>query len=791
MELKNFFAQDDQGNLLGGATCYLYARGTENLAAGLQAANGTALANPFTADAKGLIQFAAPNGLYDLRVVKGPRDYRVRVQCVDVQESVADAEAAAGRAEVARDAAQLSAGVFADTAAGLAGTASGEYFSVPSASSDEYLALYRNISGLAQDTGKRYPSEVLVTAVKAKADVMYQAAQSLINDVTETLHNGTLSNGYIRFTDGVYAASTAYRTTEYIAINATDEIYVDCWSQSSIGVAIAYYDNANNYLGYELHGTGTGTAHPNYKLTIPGGATKVRVSGYNTYPPVVRRVTGRELDVYGRTVSDGRYQQLSKSIDTGRYGIRWQVASSSSDCERLGAAVGMTAQTVIGTGTAGGANSFDSVYPWSQIKRCAVSTLASGATRILYETDAGYAADGSAGDIMLEIPLFYHERSIIGGYEYRWISAVGTQPHPAFIEGGRVLDRIYVSAFEGNIEAGVLYSRPGVLPTSNEYPQTFLDAATAKGPGWTLFDSRTLDALQNLMWIEHGKRNSTLIIGHGISDMIQPRTDYLPIVVASSSTNTLVTDRALSNNDQERLWPGADILICDTEQANIVARRKVVSVSINSPVVGQSSVVVDGSAIAVTTSMFFGGAPQTTGQTDAMDYHTGRLDRAKAIQASTISRDRLNCNRYRRIENLCGNVWHWLPDVHFVDQVLYVSDDITDYEFNKVGGSYRPLAEPIQLQQGNTGGVDPVWATELAFDPVRPKVPMTSVSIVGGSETTYFGAAHYLETGAQAVIHGGGFDHKERTNIATMRAWGEAGTRRWYLYGARLQFKPI
>lgn len=169
MELKNFFAQDDQGNLLGGATCYLYARGTENLAAGLQAANGTALANPFTADAKGLIQFAAPNGLYDLRVVKGPRDYRVRVQCVDVQESVADAEAAAGRAEVARDAAQLSAGVFADTAAGLAGTASGGYFSVPGASSTDYLVLYKNNSGSAQEV-KRYPSteEVLKPAWAGK-----------------------------------------------------------------------------------------------------------------------------------------------------------------------------------------------------------------------------------------------------------------------------------------------------------------------------------------------------------------------------------------------------------------------------------------------------------------------------------------------------------------------------------------------------------------------------------------------------------------------------------------------
>ncbi|MDY7569415.1 hypothetical protein QN377_05085 [Pseudomonas sp. CCC4.1] len=87
MELKNFFAQDDEGNILGGAVCYLYQRGTESLVNELQASNGVALANPFVADQQGLIQFAAPNGIYDLRVVKGSRDYRLRVQCNDVTET--------------------------------------------------------------------------------------------------------------------------------------------------------------------------------------------------------------------------------------------------------------------------------------------------------------------------------------------------------------------------------------------------------------------------------------------------------------------------------------------------------------------------------------------------------------------------------------------------------------------------------------------------------------------------------------------------------------------------------
>lgn len=86
MELKNYFAQDDAGNILPNAICYLYDRGTEILVKNLKAADGTALVNPFTADDKGMVVFAAANGLYDLRITKGARDSRIRVQCLDVTD---------------------------------------------------------------------------------------------------------------------------------------------------------------------------------------------------------------------------------------------------------------------------------------------------------------------------------------------------------------------------------------------------------------------------------------------------------------------------------------------------------------------------------------------------------------------------------------------------------------------------------------------------------------------------------------------------------------------------------
>ena len=188
MELKNFFAQDDAGNFLSEATCYVYRRGTESLAGGLMKANGLALANPFTTDQKGFAEFAAPNGLYDVRVVKGARDFRIRLQFNDVAETVRAAEISAGRAETARDAAQLFSGVKDDIAQGLASTVSGQYFSVPSINGNEYLALYKNNLGVAVPSGE-YSN---ATAVRKTADSVLKLEQ----DLSRLTENGKYPANY-------------------------------------------------------------------------------------------------------------------------------------------------------------------------------------------------------------------------------------------------------------------------------------------------------------------------------------------------------------------------------------------------------------------------------------------------------------------------------------------------------------------------------------------------------------------------------------------------------------------
>lgn len=165
MELKTYIAQNKNGDALPGALCYVYQRGTENIAPGLQKANGVSLTNPFPADELGYVQFAAPNGLYDLRVVKGGRDYRIPVQLNDVDEGVAAANTAANRAEAARDIALAEANSADSIEEGLLTTPIGGKFQVLGPDNGDYLITYENRAGVAVEI-RRYPTADAVDALR-------------------------------------------------------------------------------------------------------------------------------------------------------------------------------------------------------------------------------------------------------------------------------------------------------------------------------------------------------------------------------------------------------------------------------------------------------------------------------------------------------------------------------------------------------------------------------------------------------------------------------------------------
>lgn len=107
---------------------------------------------------------AGPAAGTDVLLIKQAAGNRkISVDVVRTEFAV-DAVAAAEEANVARDAAQLAAGVFSSTSAALAATTDGQYFSVPSDNSGEFLILYVNAAGVAVEV-KRYPSAAALEAV--------------------------------------------------------------------------------------------------------------------------------------------------------------------------------------------------------------------------------------------------------------------------------------------------------------------------------------------------------------------------------------------------------------------------------------------------------------------------------------------------------------------------------------------------------------------------------------------------------------------------------------------------
>lgn len=472
-----------------------------------------------------------------------------------------------------------------------------------------------------------------------------------------------------------------------------------------------------------------------------------------------------------------------------RYGVKWSV----SDVDDMGArcfdAEGLTAS--IGVGATNGASDFDTIYPWSEMKRCSIRTNAAGANIVTYEGEDGFALDGSNGDVFVRIPRFCVEKYVKDGYEYRVISRSSGNLHPAFVENGKELDAIYIGAFEGKISSGKLRSIAGVIPTNNEEPPVFLTAAQENGTCYTLYDMRCIDALWTLMAVEYGCRNSNRIIGYGYADFYQPVVNGCVSVLTETGVNRVVTN-AISNSTAKFMPIGSNITVCKGDQYTILTQAKLLSLVTEN---GQTIFTFDGDPIDTDTTCFIGSAPATTNFTEtssgALSWHTGR---SEFVAGSTVQ----NPIRYRWIENPVGNVWHYTPDFTVKDLQIYLCQDMTKYGFCKTDDGYVPVCDTLPNTNRDNGSKSDVtgynyWITSLQRDDFASGIAFGKTYNKELVSTQAFGAYLYTDSGSGGLftnVNGGGFDHLWRCNMLTNRAYTYIN-QKWYLYGARLIYKRI
>lgn len=100
-------------------------------------------------------------------------------------EYALEAAESAATAQAAADSALLSGNLFPTTAAGIAATTSGDYFSVPSAESTQFIDLYRNNSGAAllvsSYPSKRFVEDSKLTSGEQLGTLKYQSLAQAFN----------------------------------------------------------------------------------------------------------------------------------------------------------------------------------------------------------------------------------------------------------------------------------------------------------------------------------------------------------------------------------------------------------------------------------------------------------------------------------------------------------------------------------------------------------------------------------------------------------------------------------
>ena len=635
-------------------------------------------------------------------------------------------------------------------------------------------------------------------------------------------------NGYYYKSGGVFVSSEGQRATNKISVFEGEKFYVTTIIGSAASaVCILGEWNGDTFVGTASgfeNGTGNAVDRP---YTVPTGVTHIAVCSNSTTAPTLKKdVTVKAPKFYNKTESDARY--IVKDV----YGVKWSTTDFDDLGTRILEAVGKTAR--IGIGNQNGASDFDNIYPWSEMKRCNINKNINGATIVTFEGEDGFELDGTNGDVFVRIPKFKYKRYVEDGYEYVVIG--DGVVHPAFIEDGIELDEIFIAAFEasktgdpysdaeGNGD-GKIYSKAGVIPANNITASSFLSMATAKGKGYSLYDNRCVDMLWCLMAVEFGCRNSNQILGWGYANYLQPDQTISSCRCTETATNTnSITLGIPGSNSKKNEWLdqlaiGNIICICEDAQTNIIAERRITNVTCAS---ASDNLVVefDGNPIDVNAAItngstfvsgtFAGNGPiicgncEEIGSTAALTWHTGRTNRTM-LNGWGANVATMNSCRYRWIENLVGNVWHFLPDITFYNLQMYRCNSMEKYEMHKHDGvDYIPIGAllPAQSSNGNKPDVNSVsypnfWITSLLYDYFYKGIifgkTFDEVHDESITSTKGYGGYYYLyggETAPFIISNGGGYDHLWRCNMLTNRAWQSAANR-WYLYGARLMFKNI
>ena len=430
---------------------------------------------------------------------------------------------------------------------------------------------------------------------------------------------------------------------------------------------------------------------------------------------------------YGTPEQIAEIAQKAAAMATANSFFGVEFTGSTSAGVRTGAAADFVFTT--GTDTEAGENSFDAVYPWAGMRRCCCTLNADGTVTVnAYKGQPGYIEDGTNGEVLVEVPLFY----VAGMLDVD--PRVSATPMPGFRaprkfrnSDGSLKQRCYLPAFPGSIGAdGKLHSIAGVVSTGNKTISQFLAAARLWGETYSIGTSADFEVLAYLMIVAYGTRKVQAKMS-GVSNLYA--TNIAVTGALTSEAAVIVAKGAMEVGNVISIGTGG-------EGETVASRRIVTAIE-----------AIEGDTANV--KAVFSGEPVTT----TTDHKIWRIMEATGTANSVISTcgspvsntDGKHSFVFYGVENpLYGNQWRMECDWKLIDGVPYYCDDPTKYQWSS--------ADDYTKLDGLTLPGDG-WARNLQADERFPWLQITKE--VGGSSATYLADHFYInKSGTRIVLRG-------------------------------------
>jgi hypothetical protein len=336
--------------------------------------------------------------------------------------------------------------------------------------------------------------------------------------------------------------------------------------------------------------------------------------------------------------------------------------------------------------------------PWEDMKRCVLNADGS-VNYYLNPSDSTQKADGSAanidgtdGNVMVEIPKFYFQHTLVGTqntWKIRTLPLTGYQLHPAFTKAGVDVDYRYISAYDA----------------------CYLDATDS-----TYKSGLNLDDMTGNLDLVNDKLASV----SGVYPLVGVTRDECRTLAENVGTGWHQLDFAL--------WSAVQMLYL-AEYADFDTQTNLGAGNTGASYLASSSSQTDSPHSVAGKSNSLGNA-----STDATS------------GASSATRDTAFMS-YRGIENWYGNCWTWADGINVNEGAagnVHVTNDYTDFADGTTTG-YTLLSSGFPTSSGyiqnilntgayflsgdNTGGSSTTYLTDYHY----ASAPASRVVRVGGS----------------------------------------------------------